>query len=49
MFINELVSELKTVEEHVADFAVGQVALHAMFYALEVCDGFHLTRQFLPA
>ena len=48
MLIDKLVSELKTVEEHVADFAVGQIALHTMFYALEVCDGFHRTWQFLP-
>ena len=49
MLFDEPVSELKIVEEHAADFAVCQIALHTMFYALEVCDGFHLTGQFLPA
>ena len=47
MCLDQLVSEVKLVEQGVTDLVVRQIALHALLYALQIRDSLHLNAQLL--
>ena len=47
MCLDQLVSEVKLVEQSVTDLVVRQITLHALLYALQIRDSLHLNAQLL--
>ena len=47
MGLDQLVSEVKLVEQGVANLVISQITLHALLYALQIRDSLHLNAQLL--